>query len=369
MTDKPILVDARVGWGSGIGRYVSNLVPLVAARMPGARFDVLVGSRDLPAAQAALAGANLRLIESDVAAFSLAEQWRLPRLASGYALTWFTNYWVPLRWPGRFVATVHDLMHLEPSIFPASFPKRRLSQATFAKVAHDAAGVLFVSRFSRRVFEQRFGAPPRAAVTHLGIDHRGFSRQPSAMVSDKQTRLLVVAAAKAHKNFAIVLDAWAQARVASHWTLTIVTPDDAGVRSMIDLKLVDGPNQVERLRNVSDADLQELYAGSAVLLMPSLYEGFGLPMVEGMAAGMSCIAAPAEALVEIASGGAVDFVNGRDLAGWIAAIERMCASSDTGDAAIAADRTRNMTHAAQFRWGATAERTTALLQDVLANAQ
>lgn len=369
MSGAPILIDARVGWGSGIGRYVSNVVPLVAARMPDARFDVLVGSRDLSAAQAALAGANLRLVESDVAAFSLAEQWRLPRLASGYALTWFTNYWVPLRWPGRFVATVHDLMHLEPSIFPASFPKRRLAQATFAKVAHDATGVLFVSRFSQRVFERRFGAPARAAVTHLGIDHHGFSRQPSATALGKQPRLLVVAAAKAHKNFAIVLEAWARARVAPHWTLTIVTPDDAGVRSMIDLKLVGGPNRVERLRNVSDADLQQLYADSAVLLMPSLYEGFGLPMMEGMAAGMSCIAAPAEALVEIASGGAVDFVNGRDLVGWIAAIERMCASSDAGNTAIAAERLRNMTHAARFRWAATADRTTPLLQDVLATAQ
>lgn len=367
MTDPAcVLVDARIGWGSGIGRYVENLVPLVAARMPDLRFDVAVQARDLATARAGLSGVpNLRVIETDIPGFSLAEQWRLPRLGSDYALTWFTNYWVPLRWSGRFVATVHDLMHLEPSIFPASLPKRRLARLTFGKVARDAAGVLFVSRFSQRTFDRRFGAPVRSAVTHLGIDHRGFDAPPDA-IPEKRPRLLVVAAAKAHKNFAIVLDAWAQAHVAPHWTLTIVTPDDAGLRSMIDLRVAGGRNRVERRRDVTNAELQMLYCDSAALLMPSLYEGFGLPLLEGMAAGTSCIAAPADALVEIASGGIVDFVNGRDLPGWIAAIERLCAAADAASPALTTERERNMAHAARFRWATTAEHTVPVLRAALA---
>lgn len=361
-----ILVDARVGWGSGIGRYIGNVVPRVAGNMPDVHFRVLVGPKHLDAAAGAFAGIpNLDVERCDVVPFSAAEQLRLSRHARGHALTWFTNYWVPLAWRGRFVTTVHDLMHLDAAIFPSGNVKRRLARATFAKVARDAAGILFVSRFSRRIFAERFGLNQRHAVTHLGVDHRGWAAPASDEVPPKESRLLVVAAAKAHKNFPVVLDAWARARVSAEWSLTIITPDDAGLRSMINLKLERGVNRVEHRRAVSEEALLDLYERSAIVLMPSLYEGFGLPLLEGLARGALCIASPAEAMVEIASGASVRFVNGRDPDGWTAAIEESTALLDARDPAVAVAQRCNMAHAACFSWDRTAQATATLLREAL----
>jgi len=362
---KSVLVDARLSWASGIGRYVANTVPLVAAAMPDTRFELLVTPSSAPRAEAASAGRpNMAVTAVDMEAFTLAEQWRMRAHAAGHDLTWFTNYWVPLSFRAPFVAAVHDMLHLEPALFPAGTVKRTLSRRTFAHVAQAAEAVLYGSRFTRREFERRFGAPRASAVTSYGIDHAGWQLFDPDHPPAKARRVLLVAAPKHHKNFRIALEAWTRATLAPGWSLTLVLPQQ-DLRSSIDVAaLARGANRVDVRTALSNDDLRDAYAEAAVLLMPSFYEGFGLPLAEGLQAGALCVSSTAESLVELGQGAGVTWVNPRDLEGWVLGIERACAQVDAGTV----DRdalARNMRHAAAFRWVDVARRTAAVLAERL----
>jgi glycosyltransferase involved in cell wall biosynthesis len=356
-----LLVDARVGWGHGIGRVIANTVPLIAQLHPDWRIDALVEPADVAVAETAFAAAdNVGVLSCAVSPFSLAEQTGLQRYARGYDLTWFTNYWVPLGWRTPFVATVHDMLHLIPELLPASLAQRIMARRIYSKVRRDAAAIMFVSRFTEAEFTRMIGAPAYGVVIPLGGDHLDYPVPVS--VRDRSRRLIVVAASKKHKNFALLLDAWKRARVPDHWTLTIISPD-AMFRSSIDLDALAGDaGRVEVRRGISNAELAALYGDSAILLMPSLYEGFGLPLLEGLLAGALCVSSNAGAMVEVAQGSLVQFVNGTDLAGWTTAVEQACRLVDRCELDLDIVTAHNLANAARFRWDTTAQEIATVLQ-------
>ena len=360
-----ILIDARLGWGSGIGRYVSNTVPLVANMLSHIRFDMFVSEGDLAAANAVAARApNIHPIVSPLEPFSIGEQLRFPAQAKGYDLVWFTNYWVPLLFRGKHYTMVHDMLHLERDLFPASVPKRILSYLTFRHVAASASAISFLSRFSQREFERRFASQARSVVASCGIDHADWTLFDPQNPPTKERRLLVVAAAKKHKNFRIAVDAFLRAKIAPEWRLTIVTPNDK-LRSSIDLAhFSESGSRVDFRQGLSNAELRALYGSTAILLMPSLYEGFGLPLAEGLQAGAICISSTAGSLIEVGQGADITFLNGNDLEAWVTAIETECRNFDEGrfDQSISI---ANMRHAGQFKWDSVAHKITGLLCDVL----
>jgi hypothetical protein len=360
-----ILIDARLGWGSGIGRYVTNTVPLVARLLPHVKFDLLVGKDDLAAANAVAARApNVHPMVSPLRAFSLGEQLHFPKVAKGYDLVWFTNYWVPLAFRGRYYAMVHDMLHLERDLFPASLLKRVLSYLTFRHVAKSAAAISFLSRFSQREFERRFKSKAQVAIASCGMDHADWQMFDPEHPPKKDRRLLVVAAAKKHKNFRIAVDAFLRAKIAPEWRLTIVTPNDK-LRSSIDLQeFVESGSRVDFRQGLTNTELRDLYGCTAILLMPSLYEGFGLPLAEGLQAGAICISSTAGSLVEVGQGADITYCNANDLEGWIAAIEAECNRFDTSkiDHIITS---KNMRHACGFTWSAVAQKISKLITGVL----
>jgi glycosyltransferase involved in cell wall biosynthesis len=356
-----LLVDARTGWGHGIGRVIVNTIPRVARSRPTWQIDVLVLPKDCAAARYAFDEvANLTVIECPIDPFSLSEQTSLFRYARGYTLTWFTNYWVPLGWSGAFVVTVHDMLHLIPHLFPASVPKRVLSRRTFSKIRRDARAIMFDSRFTEEAFTHLVGPPRHSVTVQLGGDHLDYGLLRP--VRARSRRLLVVAAAKQHKNFDLLFAAWQAAQVASHWTLTIISPNSM-MRSSVDIDDMSQKARVEIRRGVSNEELAALYADSAVLLMPSLYEGFGLPLLEGMLAGALCVSSNAGAMIEVAEGAFVQFVNGTDQVGWTQAIENVCAIIDGETVDTDVITRHNIACARRFQWDTTATQVSTVIED------
>ena len=364
-----IIVDARLPWGSGIGRYVSNTVPRVAALLSDTQFELIVGQHSRDAAEQAAAGSpNIIVTIIDIDPFSISEQLKMPGILARADLVWFTNYWVPLAYRGRFVAAVHDLLHQERALFPAGFIKRTLSWWTFRHVARTAEAVCYLSRFSKREFDRQFGGAPLWDICGCGIDH-ALSVPFDAEQPPKKTRqVLVVAAPKQHKNFAIAINAFRNAQLAEDWRLVVVSPGDS-LRSSIDLNaIIDNDARIIHVNSISDSELRSLYADSAIVMMPSRYEGFGLPLAEGLQAGAQCISSTAEALVEVGQGAYVTFVNPLDNEGWVTALTRECARFDAG-AVPASERSHNMRHVAQFRWDDVARRTATLIKTALSDTR
>lgn len=361
-----ILVDARVGWGSGIGRYITNTVPLVAALQSESQFDVVVNEQDLASAEQEFGSLpNVAIRMSSIMPFTFQEQTSFSRLSQGYDLTWFTNYWVPQNWRGRYIVTVHDLLHLRRDLFTASLLRRASAWLTFRKIARGASGISFASRFSQREFESRFGTVEVSRVHHCGLDHVGWPMFDPQKPPRKERLVLTVGATKRHKNFDIVLKAWNRSELAKDWSLVVVSPDGL-LRSSIDLHaLHTGARPVEFLQGVSNDELRELYRRAAVFLMPSLYEGFGIPLMEAMQAGAICVSSNADALIEVSQGGFLNVVGGHDLDGWVEALHSSCGLVDRDADCLAVLQTHNMQYASRFRWHKVAEATTDLISHAL----
>ncbi len=259
----------------------------------------------------------------------------------------------------RNVIVIHDLAALaHPESYSRLYVEyqRRLLPA----IARRARLVITVSEFSRRELIERLGVEPgRIEVVPGGVDER-FS--PAAAGEPKGARhgidrpyVLALGTASARKNHGALLTAAAALR-ARGIDLLLAGSDrgylrgqDAGLR---------------RLGYVPESDLPGLYAGALALVMPSLYEGFGLPCIEAMACGTPVVAADAGALPETCAGAAllVDPLDARALAEAI-----LVATCEPGERERL--RAAGLERANEFSWDASAHATNAAIERELKAAR
>ena len=168
--------------------------------------------------------------------------------------------------------------------------------------------------------------------------------------------LLFVGNPKPHKNLEGLLAAFADLDSASA-RLVIVGEKSSNKGSTGDAR----PPSAISIGRVDDARLPALYQGALALCFPSLYEGFGLPVVEAMASGTPVIASSTPAVAEIA-GDAALLVDPRDASEWTAAMAQLLVDPTLRQKLAA----RGQERAREFTWGKTARRTLELYRAVLA---
>ncbi|MCL4396030.1 MAG: glycosyltransferase family 4 protein [Chloroflexi bacterium] len=189
-------------------------------------------------------------------------------------------------------------------------------------------------------------------VVPLAADAR-FVPQPAAEIERARAKytlppeyVLSVGINKPHKNLSALLDAWRQ--VDSPARLVIAGPWD----TRYPLENQAGSAGVTFLHEVADADLPALYAGALLFVMPSLYEGFGLPALEAMACGVPVVCSNAASLPEVVGDAALLFDPTR-VEEIAAALQRALAARALRDQLAARSRDR----AAQFSWERAARET------------
>jgi len=247
---------------------------------------------------------------------------------------------LPRSRPCPAVVTVHDLsFERDPTVM--SVRHRAIFRRAVPYAARHAARVLTVSERTKRDLVELYGVDPeRIVVAPNGVDsvfHPGDAPGDSY--------LLLVGAVQRRKNPLAAADAAAELGM----KLVVAGPDrDAHLVRALRQRGADVRGYVTK------EELARLYRGAAALVMPSHYEGFGLPVVEAMASGTPVVAAPDEALQEVAGDAAV-FVEPRRLA------EGVRQALATRERLVGAGLQR----AAAFSWDETARRTLAVYREVL----
>ena len=257
------------------------------------------------------------------------------------------GYNTPLFCRSPFVFTIHDLSHIYcPEI---SSPILRLYYATVMKRAcHRAARILTVSDFTRKQIIDWCGASPEKVVdVGCAVD---AAYQPEGDSYELPfAYFLSVSNRKRHKNGFRILEAFAKAGLDPQIHLVFTGEPAADlVRSIEAHQLLE---RVDFLGIVPEAKMPSLYRGAKALIFPSLYEGFGLPILEAMACGTPVITANTTAMPEVA-GDAALLVDPTSVEHIASAMEQL-ASDPLLQRRL---REKGPTRAARFSWGDTISR-------------
>jgi glycosyltransferase involved in cell wall biosynthesis len=248
------------------------------------------------------------------------------------------------------VMTAHDLLAVEhPELHSArQVQLQRKQLAAFSR----ADLVIANSETTGRALVRHGIVESKVTVAPLGCSPVEGEPAP-----EPGNYVLAVGELAARKNLPMLIEAFRAAQLPEAMELRLVGPEGHGATGATDLL----GGRVRAMGRVDDARLARLYAGATALCFPSLAEGFGLPVLEAMAAGTPVIASDLEVLREVA-GDAALFVPPTDLRGWVAALERVAADEALRRRMQAAGRAA----AAGRTWDATAASTVTAYERLLA---
>lgn len=309
--ERTLCIDLRWIDSSGVGTYIKGILPGIVQQLPDVSIVGLGDSARLKSF-AWSQGGNVRLVDCRAARYSLAEQFALPRAIPANTNLFFSPYYtIPLRYSGRLAVTVHDLSHMVVDEIVSNWKKRTYAQVMFRALRRRAAVIFTVSQFTRDELLRVTGdlSEQEIVVTHLGISGEwGRARETSG--SRERPYFVCVGNIKPYKNIGRLVEAFL--KVAQHipHELVIIGQSEGLITG-------ESPQFFERLRTagdrirmmgfVSDDELRSLVGHAQALVMPSLYEGFGLPPLEAMAAGVPAVVSCAGSLPEVCGDAALYF--------------------------------------------------------------
>jgi alpha-1,3-rhamnosyl/mannosyltransferase len=285
----------------------------------------------------------------------LGEATWLARRTDGLDLVHHAGGTAPARGRAPYVLTVHDLQPLERRETHGA-GKRAYLRTVLPRAVRAARAVAVPSDFVRDSVLERFGADPARVVT---IPH-GVVWSPTTATPEAEVRarfdlhgpvVLYPAITYPHKDHATLVEAFALVHAAHPDAALVLTGGEGACETELQRQIarLGLGDHVRRPGRVSDADVAGLYSVATVVAVPSIYEGFGLPAAEAMAAGVPLVATRATALPEVV-GEAGILVAAGDVAAWADAITRLLADPD--ERARLAGRGRERVQ--RYTWAANA---------------
>ena len=285
---KTLAIDCRMARMSGIGVYLRNLAPrcmslladIVHFRLLG--YD---GAFHIPK------NISWEPVVFDAPIYSITEQYRMPPVLRGCAALWLPHYPVPVLANIPLVTTIHDVAHLAlTDVFTGI--QKVYAHLMFQVVRRKAAELLFVSEFSRQEFLRWVGAPRgHMTVVHNGVDQNWF-KFPLGHEPVHPRYFLAIGNIKPHKNIQLLCHSFAQ--IAEKCDVDLVLAGEyEGFRSAetsTETLAAICPGRIHFVGPVTQEELVRLMYGATTLVFPSRYEGFGLPPLEALAAGVPVVA-------------------------------------------------------------------------------
>ncbi|MFW3616925.1 glycosyltransferase family 4 protein [Billgrantia antri] len=281
---------------------------------------------------------------------------KLSRYCKKHMVAFLPGFVPPVVSSGCYIFTIHDLNHLDRPE-NSSLSKRLFYRFVIRRGCKKAYAILTVSEFSKKRIVEWAGVSSNKVVNvGNGVD-KNFNSEVMPY-SLGTPYYLCVGNRKVHKNEAKVVEAFAQAEIDEGIHLVFTGASEPSLEAMIQENNLS--SRVKFMGNVTEDELPSLYKGARGLLFPSLYEGFGLPVLEAMACGTPVITSNCTSLPEVA-GDAAMLIDPLDTQELQDAIERLEQDTSLRDELVA----KGFDRAKLFTWEKTAQK----VQEVLDSAR
>ena len=314
---------------------------------------------EFPAAEAVPSG----IAAANRFARILAEQFQLPRLVRRARpdVLWSPGYTAPAFCACPQVVSILDVQYKR---FPqdVSWLAARAMDVLYPLAARRAAAVVAISEFAKTEAVRFLGVPPEKVTTTLLAADPAFGEPagpPPAEVAGVPY-LLCVAHTYPHKNVALLVRAFNRLAAEIPHRLVLMGKARFGEPAVVAALEDSPPGRVVRFPGLPWRELIALYRHADWFVFPSLYEGFGLPVLEAMRAGAPVLTTREASIPEI-GGECVCYADGRDEAAFAAALRAALALPAAERARLVAAA---QARAASFTWDASAEKLWYVLQRV-----
>jgi len=371
-----LVLDARTvnDHFPGIGRYVVGLaralVPFLAQgeEMILLRDPTHSSTLDLMS----LVGDRVRILDVPISPFSPRQQWTLPRLLRRLrADVYHSPYYLTPYWPGvPSVVTIHDLIPLRYPEYYTPFQRLiygvsvRLAARTAQRVLADSQSAAYALQYFMGLSEARIRVIPAAADSTFCVRTTVEVKAIRDKYDLPEEYVLHLSSSKPHKNLVRLVDAWAlleeRGETFGH-SLALagqMSPRYPEARDRI--RMLSMESRVRLLGRIPDSDLPALYSGASWFVFPSLYEGFGLPVLEAMACGTPVICSNTSSLPEVVGDAAITF-DPVDTEGMTEALAHALADSERAKEM----GKKALQQARKFSWERTARLAYQCYQDVI----
>lgn len=274
----------------------------------------------------------------------------------------------------KTIVTVHDVT---PLIFPNDFPvgiKGKIKWFLQKKSLEKVDAIITDSVSSQKDIAQRIGFPIEkihvaylAAAEHFRVVNNKRELQKTKEKYDLPKKfILYVGDVTANKNVPRLIKAVLRTKIPLVMVGKALTNTSADVQNSWNrdlqevLHLIKDSQQIMRLGFISDEELVDLYNSAEVFVMPSLYEGFGLPILESMACGCPVITSKEGSITEVA-GDSAYYIDAYSVDSIEQGIQKVI-----GDKQLAKKlKEKGLLQAKKFSWKKTAEKTVAVYKKVI----
>lgn len=309
-----IVIDARLWSESGIGRYIRNLVGQLQKLDHENDYFILHLKKDYYALKYQ---DNFKGVLADFRWYGFAEQLTLPKLLKSLApdLVHFPHFNVPIFYRGKYVVTIHDLIHQHFQMRratthdPLTYKIKKIGyKKVFSSAVCGAVKIITPSEFVKKQLLKEWCANShRVIVTPEGVEDnfiqllKQYREQDFRKLIEKfgigKPYLFYVGNAHPHKNIPALIKSFEVVKnMYPGLSLVLSGPSH---HFWEQIKKKSNPRGLIFMGFVTEKELVALYKNALAYVLPSLEEGFGIPLLEAMAAGCPVVSSNNASLPEV----------------------------------------------------------------------